>query len=64
LPPLPRWRRRGPQVTLVARKADALEATAAAIRADGGQAHALPLDITDLAATAAVSRTMAPSTCW
>ena len=43
----------GAEVTLVARRADALAATATAIRADGGTAHPLPLDITDLAATAA-----------
>ncbi|MCU0908191.1 MAG: SDR family oxidoreductase [Rhodobacteraceae bacterium] len=43
----------GARVTLVARGADALDATTAAIRAGGGQADALPLDITDLEATAA-----------
>ncbi len=43
----------GAAVTLVARGAEALGAAAAAIRAEGGQAHPLPLDITDLAATAA-----------
>ncbi len=43
----------GATVTLVARKPDALEDTATAIRAEGGQADALPLDITDLAATTA-----------
>jgi len=46
----------GAEVTLVARRAADLEAVADAITAVGGKATALPLDITDLAATdAAVS---------
>jgi NADP-dependent 3-hydroxy acid dehydrogenase YdfG len=43
----------GAQVTLVARRAAELEALAQAIRAAGGQAEPLALDITDLPATAA-----------
>jgi NAD(P)-dependent dehydrogenase (short-subunit alcohol dehydrogenase family) len=43
----------GATVTLVARQAQALEAAQAAITAAGGHAQALPLDITDLDATAA-----------
>jgi NAD(P)-dependent dehydrogenase (short-subunit alcohol dehydrogenase family) len=43
----------GATVTLVARQAAGLEAAHAAITAAGGQALALPLDITDLDATAA-----------
>jgi NAD(P)-dependent dehydrogenase (short-subunit alcohol dehydrogenase family) len=43
----------GAGVTLVARRAGALDAARDAIRAAGGQAEALALDITDLAATAA-----------
>jgi NAD(P)-dependent dehydrogenase (short-subunit alcohol dehydrogenase family) len=43
----------GAAVTLVARRADELEAVAAAIRDAGGMAEAKALDITDLAATAA-----------
>ncbi|MFN3644540.1 MAG: SDR family NAD(P)-dependent oxidoreductase [Gemmobacter sp.] len=43
----------GAAVTLVARGADALDAVRGAIRSAGGQATALPLDITNLAATAA-----------
>ncbi|MCR9148546.1 MAG: SDR family oxidoreductase [Rhodobacteraceae bacterium] len=42
----------GAEVTLVARRATELEDAAALIRASGGQAVALALDITDLAATA------------
>ena len=42
----------GAEVTLVARRAAELEDAAALIRASGGQAVALALDITDLAATA------------
>lgn len=41
----------GAEVVLVARGAARLDALAAAIRDAGGQAWALPLDITDLAAT-------------
>ena len=43
----------GAAVTLVARRADELEAARDAIRATGGRAEALARDITDLAATAA-----------
>jgi NAD(P)-dependent dehydrogenase (short-subunit alcohol dehydrogenase family) len=42
----------GAAVTLVARRAVELEAVALAIQAAGGQAEALPLDITDLDAVA------------
>ncbi len=44
----------GAGVTLVARRAGGLEEAAQAIRAAGGQAEAVALDITDLAATAAM----------
>ena len=43
----------GAEVTLVARRLGELEVIRDAIRAQGGQAEALALDITDLAATAA-----------
>ena len=43
----------GAKVTLVARRAGELEAVRDAIRAKGGQAEAMALDITDLASTAA-----------
>lgn len=43
----------GAEVTLVARRAAELDAVRDAIRAAGGRAEALALDITDLAATAA-----------
>ena len=43
----------GAEVTLVARRLGELEAVRDAIRAQGGRAEALALDITDLAATAA-----------
>jgi NAD(P)-dependent dehydrogenase (short-subunit alcohol dehydrogenase family) len=46
----------GAAVTLVARSRDELDAAAAAIRQAGGQAKALPLDVTDLDA---VARTIA-----
>ncbi len=39
--------RRGARVVLVARGADELERTAAEIRAEGGQAHALAYDVAD-----------------
>lgn len=38
---------RGARVVLCARRLDKLEETAAAIRAAGGEAHCLPLDVTD-----------------
>lgn len=41
----------GAAVTLVARRAEELEAVRDAIRAEGGVADALPIDITDIAAT-------------
>ena len=44
----------GAEVELVARRADELEEAAEAIRAEGGRATARPLDVTDLAATAAL----------
>jgi NAD(P)-dependent dehydrogenase (short-subunit alcohol dehydrogenase family) len=43
----------GAQVTLVARSADKLDALVAEMRAAGMEATALPLDITDIAATGA-----------
>ena len=43
----------GAKVMLVARRAGELEAVRDAIRAEGGQAEAMALDITDLASTAA-----------
>lgn len=43
----------GAAVTLVARRAGELEAVRDAIRAEGGVAEALPLDITNIAATVA-----------
>ncbi|MGA0778719.1 MAG: SDR family NAD(P)-dependent oxidoreductase, partial [Gemmobacter sp.] len=42
----------GAEVTLIARRAPELEAVRDAIRAAGGRAEALALDITDLEATA------------
>ena len=42
----------GASVTLVARTRDEVEAAAAAIRAKGGAAHGLALDVTDLVAMA------------
>ena len=50
----------GAHVTLVARKLPELEATRDAIRAQGGQADALALDITDIAATAEAIRIHGP----
>jgi NAD(P)-dependent dehydrogenase (short-subunit alcohol dehydrogenase family) len=50
----------GAQVTLVARRHAELDAVADAIRATGGQAEALALDITDLAATAEAVATHGP----
>jgi NAD(P)-dependent dehydrogenase (short-subunit alcohol dehydrogenase family) len=41
----------GAHVTLLARSANEIEAAAAAIRAKGGAAEALALDVLDLAAT-------------
>jgi NAD(P)-dependent dehydrogenase (short-subunit alcohol dehydrogenase family) len=46
----------GAHVTLAARSRDEIEAAAAAIRAVGGQASALPLDMTDLDAGRAGDR--------
>ena len=45
---------RGAEVLMVARGADELEQAAASIRAAGGQARALPCDVTDAAAVAAL----------
>ena len=45
--------RAGAAVTLVARRAEPLEELVASLRADGAQAEALALDITDLTATEA-----------
>lgn len=51
---------RGATVCLLARREAELEAVAAAIRADGGDAHAHPVDLTDEASTrAAVDRILA-----
>ena len=50
----------GAHVTLVARKLPELEATRDAIGAAGGHAEALPLDITDINATAEAIRTHGP----
>jgi NAD(P)-dependent dehydrogenase (short-subunit alcohol dehydrogenase family) len=50
----------GAEVTLVARRLAELEALRDAIRAAGGKATALALDITDLAATAAALGALAP----
>ena len=44
----------GAEVVLIARRADELEEAAEAIRAEGGQATAHPLDVTDLTAMAAL----------
>ena len=44
----------GAEVTLVARRAEELEEAAEAIRTEGGRATARPLDVTDLAAMAAL----------
>ncbi|WP_454886678.1 SDR family NAD(P)-dependent oxidoreductase [Sphingomonas oryzagri] len=46
----------GAEVTLVARSGDEVEAAAQAIRDAGGQAEAVALDVTDLAAVAAFCR--------
>ncbi|MFO1455178.1 MAG: SDR family oxidoreductase [Steroidobacteraceae bacterium] len=45
---------RGAEVLMVARGADELEQAAASIRAAGGQARALPCDVTDAAAVTAL----------
>jgi NAD(P)-dependent dehydrogenase (short-subunit alcohol dehydrogenase family) len=50
----------GAEVTLVARRVAELEAVRDAIRATGGRAEALAVDITDLAATAAAVATRGP----
>lgn len=50
----------GAEVTLVARRLAELETVRDAIRAAGGKAHALALDITDLAATAAALAAQGP----
>lgn len=50
----------GAEVTLVARRQGELEAVRDAIRAGSGRAEALSLDITDLAATAAVVAARGP----
>lgn len=50
----------GAEVTLVARRPAGLEAVRDAIRATGGRAEALALDITDLAATAAAVAARGP----
>lgn len=50
----------GAEVTLVARRLGELEAVRDAIRAQGGRAEALAVDITDLAATAAAVATQGP----
>jgi NAD(P)-dependent dehydrogenase (short-subunit alcohol dehydrogenase family) len=50
----------GAEVTLVARRLGELEAVRDSIRAQGGRAEALALDITDLAATAAAVTAQGP----
>ena len=50
----------GAAVTLVARKRPELDATRDAIRAAGGEADALALDITDISATAAAIASQGP----
>jgi NAD(P)-dependent dehydrogenase (short-subunit alcohol dehydrogenase family) len=50
----------GAQVVLAARGAEALDAAVAEMQAAGFSARALPLDITDLAATAAAIQTQGP----
>lgn len=50
----------GAEVTLVARRLGELEAVRDAIRAQGGRAEALALDITDLAATASAVAARGP----
>jgi NAD(P)-dependent dehydrogenase (short-subunit alcohol dehydrogenase family) len=50
----------GAEVTLVARRVAELEAVRDAIRATGGRAEALAVDITDLAATAAAVTAQGP----
>jgi NAD(P)-dependent dehydrogenase (short-subunit alcohol dehydrogenase family) len=50
----------GAEVTLVSRRLSELEAVGGAIRAQGGQAEVLPLDITDLAAMAAAVAALGP----
>lgn len=50
----------GAEVTLVARRAGELEAVRDAIRAEGGEAEALPLDITDTVATEAAVAAQGP----
>ncbi len=50
----------GAHVTLVARTAEEIEAVAAAIRADGGSADALVLDVSDPASVAAMVQEAAP----
>jgi NAD(P)-dependent dehydrogenase (short-subunit alcohol dehydrogenase family) len=50
----------GAEVTLAARTASQIEAAARAIRARGGRAQALPLDVTDIAAARAAVAQAAP----
>jgi len=50
----------GAQVTLAARSLEEIEAGAEAIRAAGGQAEALRLDVSDVAGTAAALAAVAP----
>jgi NAD(P)-dependent dehydrogenase (short-subunit alcohol dehydrogenase family) len=50
----------GAEVVLAARSADEIEAAAAAIRAAGGQARALVLDVQDVAATACANAAEGP----
>jgi NAD(P)-dependent dehydrogenase (short-subunit alcohol dehydrogenase family) len=50
----------GAHVTMVARRAEALDTLVAEMRAEGWQAEALPLDITDLAATDAAVKQYGP----
>ena len=50
----------GAEVVMAARRADALAEAAAALRAEGGRVETLPLDIADIAATAAAVAVAGP----
>ena len=54
----------GAHVVLAARGASELDSAVAAIRADGGSAEALVIDVTDVAAVSAVIGERRPSTSW
>lgn len=53
--------RKGAEITVAARRGDALEALCAEIRGNGGTAHPLILDVTDAAALAAALPASSPS---